>query len=58
MKRRIRLFALVTGIICCCQLTAQDNGEYAANYARGPRFRALIHYEPQAEEAHVQFDKP
>lgn len=57
MKRRIRLFALVTGIICCCQLTAQDNGEYAANYARGPRFRALIHYEPQAEEAHVQFDK-
>ena len=36
---------------------AQDNGEYAANYARAPRFKALIHYEPHAEEAHVQFDK-
>ena len=31
--------------------------EYAANYAREPRFRALLHYEPSAEEAHVQFDK-
>ena len=31
--------------------------EYAANYAREPRFRALLHYEPNAEEAHVQFDK-
>ena len=30
---------------------------YAANYAREPRFRALLHYEPAAEEAHVQFDK-
>lgn len=31
--------------------------EYAANYARAPRFKALVHYEPHAEEAHVQFDK-
>ena len=35
----------------------QERGEYAANYAREPRFRALLHYEPGAEEAHVQFDK-
>ena len=35
---------------------AREEG-YAANYARGPRFRALLHYEPGAEEAHVQFDK-
>ena len=34
-----------------------ENHEYAANYARSPRFRALLHYEPHAEEAHVQFDK-
>lgn len=34
-----------------------ENNEYAANYARQPRFRALLHYEPGAEEAHVQFDK-
>ena len=34
-----------------------ENVEYAANYARAPRFKALVHYEPHAEEAHVQFDK-
>ena len=57
MKRITRLSALLMGIMCCCQLTAQDNSEYAANYAKAPRFRALVHYEPRAEEAHVQFDK-
>lgn len=36
---------------------AQAHDGYAANYARAPRFRALLHYEPSAEEAHVQFDK-
>ena len=35
----------------------ESNMGYAANYAREPRFRALLHYEPGAEEAHVQFDK-
>ena len=45
------------------QLTAGDGQQqaeeegYPANYARAPRFRALVHYEPGAEEAHVQFDK-
>lgn len=34
---------------------AQDG--YPANYAHGPRFRALIVWDPSAEEAHVQFDK-
>ena len=37
--------------------SAEENNGYAANYAREPRFRALVHYEPHAEEAHVQFDK-
>ena len=36
---------------------AEIHTGYAANYAREPRFRALLHYEPAAEEAHVQFDK-
>ena len=36
---------------------ADSGREYAANYASQPRFRALLHYEPGAEEAHVQFDK-
>ena len=35
----------------------QEEEGYPANYARAPRFRALVHYEPHAEEAHVQFDK-
>ena len=56
MTKNIRLLVLLTGILCCSLLSAQKNGEYAANYARGPRFRALVHYEPGAEEAHVQFD--
>ena len=50
MKRITRLSALLMGIMCCCQLTAQDNSEYAANYAKAPRFRALVHYEPRAAE--------
>lgn len=29
----------------------------AQDYAREPRFRALVYWEPGAEEAHVQFDK-
>lgn len=36
---------------------AEEHEGYAANYASQPRFRALLHYEPGAEEAHVQFDK-
>ncbi|SDZ93431.1 Type 1 glutamine amidotransferase (GATase1) [Xylanibacter ruminicola] len=37
-------------------LNAQTE-DYPANYAKGPRFKALLCYEPTAEEAHVQFDK-
>ena len=33
---------------------ADDNG-YPANYARAPRFKALLFYSDTAEEAHVQF---
>ena len=41
----------------CIPVCAQNEGEYAANYARAPRFKALLFWEPGAEEAHVQFDK-
>lgn len=34
---------------------AQAPGGYPANYARAPRFKALVYYTTQAEEAHVQF---
>lgn len=30
---------------------------YPADYASAPRFKALFHYEPGAEPAHVQFDR-
>ena len=30
---------------------------YPGHYAREPRFRALVLYDPHAEEAHVQFDE-
>lgn len=34
---------------------AQESGAYPANYARAPRFKALLYYSDTAEEAHVQF---
>lgn len=48
-----------TIIACLCMAVAlfaaaQDTG-YPANYARFPRFKALIYYSDTAEPAHVQF---
>lgn len=45
------LFALLLVV------TAAAQSKYPANYARAPRFRALIVWVPGAEEAHVQFDR-
>ncbi len=36
-------------------LNAQDNTGYPANYAKEPRFKALVYYTTHAEEAHVKF---
>lgn len=52
MKRYLLL--LVAALAMHCGM-AQD--KYPANYARAPRFKALLHYEPHAEPAHVQFDE-
>ena len=49
----VLLLVVVVGIAA----HAQQEGEYAANYARAPRFKALLFWQPGAEEAHVQFDK-
>lgn len=48
MKKLLVLLCFV------CSLQAQER-EYAANYAQAPRFKALIYYTTQAEEAHVAF---
>lgn len=36
---------------------AEINELFPANYAKAPRFKALIYYSDKAEEAHVQFAK-
>lgn len=36
-------------------INAQDNKGYPANYAKEPRFKALVYYTAHAEEAHVKF---
>lgn len=50
--------ALVAGgLLAFSQLSAQTPSGYPANYAREPRFNALFCYDPNAEWAHVEFDK-
>ena len=40
---------------CTLLMHAQAPEGYPANYAKAPRFKALIYYTQHAEEAHVQF---
>lgn len=40
---------------CTLLAYAQASEGYPANYAKAPRFKALIYYTQHAEEAHVQF---
>lgn len=44
---------LALAILFVLPMAAQDS--YPANYARFPRFKALLYYSDTAEEAHVQF---
>ena len=41
--------------VCTLLVHAQAPEGYPANYARFPRFKALVYYTQHAEEAHVQF---
>ncbi|WP_321332503.1 ThuA domain-containing protein [uncultured Bacteroides sp.] len=50
-----RIYLILLFTCCSFWLNAQTSGGYSANYAKGPRFKALIYYTQQAEEAHVQF---
>ena len=43
MKFRIKTLLLIAAAMFGSIASAQDNGEYAANYARAPRFKALLH---------------
>ena len=59
MKMRLDFFShvllMLMGLALCESCVSQQ--EYAANYARGPRFKALVVYDRHAEPAHVEFDK-
>ena len=50
---KLLIFLLFT--VCSFIAKAQDLQDYPANYAKAPRFKALIFYSDKAEEAHVQF---
>lgn len=58
MRKIISQVALLVFFMLLMPLTlsAQDSS-CPANYAKAPRFRALLVWDPKAEEAHVQFDK-
>ena len=51
----IRLLWICLFTLCLPAIQAQDATPYPANYARAPRFKALIYYSTQVEEAHRQF---
>ena len=55
-KLQIMKHLLILLFTACTLLTyAQVPEGYPANYAKAPRFKALIYYKQHAEEAHVQF---
>lgn len=55
-KLQIMKHLLILLFTSCTLLTyAQVPEGYPANYAKAPRFKALIYYTQHAEEAHVQF---
>lgn len=55
-KLQIMKHLLILLFTACTLLTyAQVLEGYPANYAKAPRFKALIYYTQHAEEAHVQF---
>lgn len=56
MRMTRHFFLLVLTLLTFAGLRAQTKG-YPANYAKAPRFRALLVWDPTAEQAHVDFDK-
>lgn len=50
----VGFFVIISSFI---ELNAQTLLNYPANYAKVPRFKTLLYYSEQVEEAHVQFAK-
>lgn len=55
MKTRFFLSFIVILFASVSIIRAQNPQKYPANYASAPRFKALVYYTPNAEEAHVKF---
>lgn len=53
MKRILFVITLIIGSLC--QWVWAQEADYPANYAKAPRFKALLIYSDQAEPAHVEF---
>ena len=53
MKILSRIFATLAIAVIAITMSAQSS--YPGNYAKAPRFKALLYYTTTAEEAHVQF---
>ncbi len=51
--KRLKNYLFLLIVLCTTLSSAQS--KYSANYAKAPRFKALVYYTPNAEEAHVQF---
>lgn len=58
-KRFFHIIFLIVVFLLPSQILFAQNqkDEYPANYARAPRFKALLYYSEHVEEAHVQFAK-
>ena len=50
--KRIHVLLILTLSLVATLAAAQER---PANYARAPRFKALVYYSENAEDAHVQF---
>lgn len=57
MMNRSFLTLSVCLLVGIYSLKAQTTDAYPANYAGAPRFKALVYYSTQVEEAHVAFAK-
>ncbi|ADV45159.1 ThuA domain-containing protein [Bacteroides helcogenes] len=53
--RNIKLYFVLLFTACALLVHAQAPEGYPANYARAPRFKALVYYTQHAEGAHVEF---
>lgn len=54
---RMKLLAAFLFIVMLLSACTAHRGGYAADYARALRFRVLVIYDPDAEPAHVEFNK-